>query len=35
MATDDSPGQGREADATRGNDPNKPTFSSFAPLEGE
>jgi hypothetical protein len=31
-ATDDT-GKSREADATRGNDPNKPTFSSFAPVK--
>jgi hypothetical protein len=32
-AADDSPGSVREADATRGNDPDKPTFSSFAPVK--
>ena len=34
-ATDGSPGRGCEADAARGNRPNKPTFSSFAPVKGE
>jgi hypothetical protein len=32
-ATENSPGSGREADATRGNDSDKPTFSSFAPVK--
>jgi hypothetical protein len=32
-AKEDSPGSGCAAAATPGNDPNKPTFSSFAPVK--
>jgi hypothetical protein len=33
-ATDGSPGSGREADATRGNDPQKTYFFVIRPREG-